>query len=95
MFTLLLGVMGGLVAQAICALWDSFAYHVHTFLVLIHYHLTALLTFSYIFQSNLFQHLKVYPDTLSGHTEKVVASHAKGCKIESRLWQRCTDLYYL
>ena len=55
---LLPGVMGGLIAQAICPLWVSFAYHVHTFLVLIHYHLTALLMFLYIFQSNLFQHLK-------------------------------------
>ena len=25
---------------------------------------------------------------------KVVTSHAEGCKIESRLWLRCTDLYY-
>ena len=56
--TVLPGVMGGLVAQAICDLWVSFAYNVHTFLVLIHDHLTALLMFSYIFQSNLFQHHK-------------------------------------
>ena len=55
---LLPGVMGGLVAQAICATQVSFAYHVHTFLALFHYHLTALLMFSYIFQSNLFQHPK-------------------------------------
>ena len=32
--------------------------------------------------------------TLSGRIGKVVASHAEGCKIESRLWQRYTDLYY-
>ena len=34
---------------------------------------------------------------LSGRIGKVVASHAegcKGCKIESRLWLSCTDLYY-
>ena len=32
--------------------------------------------------------------TLSGHIGKVVASHAEGCKIESRLWLSCNDLYY-
>ena len=32
--------------------------------------------------------------TLSGLIGKVVASHAEGCKIESRLWLSCTDLYY-
>ena len=25
---------------------------------------------------------------------RVVASHADGCKVESRLWLSCTDLYY-
>ena len=33
-------------------------------------------------------------DTLIGRIGKVVASHAEGCKIESRLWLSCTDLYY-
>ena len=33
-------------------------------------------------------------DTLSGSIGKVVASHVGGCKIESRLWLSCTDLYY-
>ena len=33
-------------------------------------------------------------DTLSGRIGKVVASDAEGCKIESRLWLSCTDLYY-
>ena len=32
--------------------------------------------------------------TLSGRIGKVVVSHAEGCKIESRLWLRCTYLYY-
>ena len=32
--------------------------------------------------------------TLSGRIGQVVASHAEGCKIESRLWLSCTDLYY-
>ena len=31
---------------------------------------------------------------LSGRISKVVASHAEGCKIESRLWLSFTDLYY-
>ena len=31
---------------------------------------------------------------LSGRIGKVVASYAEGCKIESRLWLSCTDLYY-
>ena len=39
-----------------------------------------------------------YPEstlyTLSDRTGKVVASHAEGCKIESRLRLSCTDLYY-
>ena len=33
-------------------------------------------------------------DTLSGSIGKVVAWHAEGCKIESRLCLNCTDLYY-
>ena len=33
--------------------------------------------------------------TLSGRIGKVVASHAEGCKIESRLWLSCTDLYHV
>ena len=32
--------------------------------------------------------------TLSGRIGNVVASHAEGCKIESRLWLSSTDLYY-
>ena len=32
--------------------------------------------------------------TLSGRKVRWVASHAEGCKIESRLWPSCTDLYY-
>ena len=32
--------------------------------------------------------------TPSGRIGKVVASHAEGCKIESRLWLSCTDSYY-
>ena len=32
--------------------------------------------------------------TLNGCIGKVVASHAEGCKIESRLCLSCTDLYY-
>ena len=32
--------------------------------------------------------------TMSGRIGKVVSSHAKGCKIESRLWLSCTDLHY-
>ena len=32
--------------------------------------------------------------TLSGRVGKVVASHAEGCKIQSRLGLSCTDLYY-
>ena len=31
---------------------------------------------------------------LSGRIGKVVGSHAEGCKIESRMWLSCTDLYY-
>ena len=34
----------------------------------------------------------LYP---SGRRGKVVASHAEGCKIESRLWLSCRDLYYV
>ena len=33
-------------------------------------------------------------NTMSGRIGKVVASHAEGCRIESRLWLSCTDLYY-
>ena len=33
-------------------------------------------------------------DTLSGRIGEVVASHAEGCKIESRLWLSCTDFCY-
>ena len=32
---------------------------------------------------------------LSGRIGKVVASHAEGCKIDSRLWLSCTDLHIL
>ena len=32
---------------------------------------------------------------LSGRLGKVVASQAEGCKIESRPWLSCTDLYYV
>ena len=32
--------------------------------------------------------------TLSSRIGKVVTSHAEGCKIKSRLWLSCTDLYY-
>ena len=31
---------------------------------------------------------------LSGRIGKVVDSHAEGCKIESRLFLSCADLYY-
>ena len=31
---------------------------------------------------------------MSGSIGKVVASHAVGCKIKSRLWLSCTDLNY-
>ena len=32
--------------------------------------------------------------TLSDRIGKVVAPHAEGCKIESRVWLSCTNLYY-
>ena len=38
--------------------------------------------------------LLYYYYTLSGRIGKVVASNAVGCKVESRLWLSCTDLYY-
>ena len=36
----------------------------------------------------------IWHSTLSGRISKVVASHAEGCKIESRQWLNGTDLYY-
>ena len=49
---------------------------------------------STIFNKRYLENNANLTDTLRGRIGKVVASHAGGCKNESRLWLSCTDLCY-